>query len=80
MVQAVISLSILNYHVIRPLHLDLHEIHEPPVGLTPSANSCFNTIGTIDLREYGGCYPLTGKVALYIDAPPSQQGGCFNRQ
>jgi len=48
--------------------------------VTPSANSYFNMEGSVDLREQGGYYngPECG-VALYVDPPPSQQGGYFNR-
>lgn len=51
------------------------------VRLAPSAWAYFNTVGTVDLREQGGYYKRTeGRVALYVDAPPSQQGGYFNRE
>jgi len=84
MVQAVISLSILNYHVIRPLHLDLHEIHELPKVVplpTLPANSCFKLEGTIWLQSFDGCFDnLSGKVAIFVDPPPYQLGSVFDRQ
>lgn len=50
------------------------------VEVTPSANSYFNVVGTVDLREQGGYSNRgSGTGALYVDAPPSQQGGYSNR-
>jgi len=49
--------------------------------LDPSANSYFDVIGSVDLREQGGYFDrIAGSVALFVDYPPSQQGGYFNRQ
>lgn len=56
--------------------------HTYPPGklVSPPANSYFNLEGTVDLREQGGYYNrISGQVALYVDAPPSQHGGYFNR-
>jgi len=48
--------------------------------IPPSANAYYDAVGQIDIREQGGYYDhIGGQVALYIDAPPSQQGGYFDR-
>jgi len=80
MVQAVIYLSQLNYHVIRTKHLDLHEIHEPPIPMNPSASSYFDLVGAIWSQMYGGYFDRkTGEGALFVEAPPSNQGAYFDR-
>ena len=48
--------------------------------MPPSANAVFDLIGKVDLREQGGVYNSpAGQGGLYIDSPPSQQGGVWNR-
>jgi len=46
----------------------------------PSAGSYFDTIGEIWSQEAGSYFDYkTGEVALFVDAPPSQQGAYFDR-
>jgi len=47
----------------------------------PQSNVYFDLEGTIWMQEQGGYqdYQQQTGAALYIDSPPSQQGGYFNR-
>jgi len=53
--------------------------------IDPSANSSFNVVGIVDLREQGGCSNRTpGTGAVYIGdgglgEPTGWGGWCFNR-